>query len=377
MNRPINIFSAGFGKAGNNLHLGVWDRLGAQITAHDTNPARLNPENLPDGAKKMLAASRLVLLEGGPLYLSEAPDVVDVVTSSGHHVDAIEQYLDAADRKDFDAPSAWLLEKPIVSSEKEASKLKALLDAGDLAENGVFVNQTYNASVGAEKMRDIVAQERQNGNPLTSVEVVFYKNRVPDVRAGRFTDPTLGAYGIELPHALDLALTIAGVADHADLSVVENEYRKGIHGVPESEATFVHLTSKDGVDIKMAQGLGPFTMDGSGHMVAHPDSDDNKLGIHRYALARFSDGREAKLSLAPVVGIPNYHTRVEWQDENGGRQELVQDDNTVLRLLGSVATFAQTGDRDAYTRPGMTAHYALDSAAYLDNLRATAREVTV
>jgi predicted dehydrogenase len=365
---PSSVLNIGFGKAGSQLHLNSWRDNGFDIIAHDQNPDRLNPVNFPDAAREMFEAGRLTTV-GNLTSLDRSPDVVDVVTSSGHHVDGIEQFLEVVQTKDLDAPKAWLVEKPVVSDEAEAARLLSLMESGDLNESSMFVNENYNASRGVEALDGLITEEQARGNQLTGVDVVFYKDRVPDVMKGRFTDPTLGAFGIELPHQLAIAYNLAGVTAGDRVDIEQNDYFKTVHGIEHSEATYTVLKTAENVEVRLAQGLGPFTMEADGHMNVADDP-----GIIRYAAVQFADGRSARVKFDPVPGVPRFHSVVEWQDENGESHELTIPDNTVQRVIGSVAAFAASGEREAYTN-GLSVPNAINYSTTLLALRHEARDV--
>lgn len=364
---PHSVLSIGFGKAGNQLHLSSWRDNGFDILAHDQDPGKLERVNLPDAARDMLDAGRLMPVRDLN-SLDRSPDVVDIVTSSGHHVDGIEQFLEVAQTKDLAAPKAWLVEKPVVSDGAEAARLLSLIQSGDLDESSMFVNENYNASRGVEALKGLIAEEKANGNPLTGVDVVFYKDRVPDVLKGRFTDPTLGAFGIELPHQLAIAYNLADVTTGDTVDVEQNDYLKTVHGIEHSEATYTVLKTAEDVEIRLAQGLGPFTMEADGQM---NEADDP--GIIRYATTQFADGRTARVMFDPVPGIPRFHSVVEWQDRNGKNHELTVPDNTVQRVIGSVAAYAAGGEREAYTT-GLSVPNAINYSTTLLALRREARD---
>lgn len=362
-----DVLSVGFGKAGSQLHLPTWRRLGYTVTAYDKNPDKLDVAHFPDAASDEYASGNLRILPGLDTILS-SPDIVDVVTASGNHTDGIEETLHSL--QDFEAqPRAWLIEKPVVSSAEEASRLKQLIESGELFSEQLFVNENYNASVGVEQLHKIISEESAAGNDLTGIDVVFYKDRVPDVLNGRFTDPTLGAYGIELPHQLAIAYNLASVSPESEVRIADNIYYYSVHNVTHSEATYTRILTQMGVEIRLAQGLGPFRMHADGSMIP-----DDEPGIIRYTTAHFADGRNAKVLFDPVPGVERFHSVVEWQDsETGKEHKLIVRDNTVERVLGSVARYAETGEREKYSA-GLSVEDAALYATTLIKLRDTASE---
>lgn len=352
------VLNTGSGKAALQLHLPSWRDLDYSIVAYDPNTDRLDPSKFAPDAKQMHDAGRLRTVTDLN-QLDHSPTVVDVTSASGHHVDAIEAFLDAAKQGDFDSPKAWLIEKPVVSDFVEGNRLKALIESGDIVEDAVFVNENYNASRGLERVKRIIDIEQAAGNPLVGVDVSFNKDRVPDVLAGRFTDPTLGAFGIELPHQLAIAYNLADI-DHDDhVAVKRNDYYKNVHDVAHSEGTYTELQTDGDIKIRLIQGLGPFVMQENGKTIAQDP------GIARFAVARFADGSEAIVQFDPVPGAPRFNSAVEWK----GKHILIPD-NTVQRVIGSVAQYAAGSGREPYAT-GLSVRNAIRYAETLNDLRSS------
>lgn len=359
-NSEKEVLSMGSGKAALQLHLPNWLDEGFSVTAHDKDETRLDPAQFPDAAHQAFLSGRLKT--SSDIYrLKKNPDVLDVVTSSGQHVNALEQFLDMADHRGFGMPKAILIEKPITSSSEETARLQSLIDSGDLNKESIFVNENYNASRGVERVKQIIEEQEALGNGLVGVDVAFSKNRVPDVLAGRFTDPALGAYGIELPHQLAIAYNLVDKVDNDHMKVIQNDYYQNINGVEHSEGTFTELETEDGITIRLAQGLGPFFM--------HPDGAiaDQDPGITRFAVAHFKDGSMAKVLFDPVPGVPRLHSVVEWQDNR-----IIIPDNTLRNVIGSVARYAAGLGRDPNTT-GLSVDAAIDYGESLNLFHMMAR----
>ncbi len=345
------VLTDGFGKAGSVLHLPVWVENGYRVTGHDSNADRLNVANLSDTNRAYFEAGKLALSSS---LADQDPSIVDITTASGHHVEAIEQVLDAGI-----SPDAWLVEKPIDSTAEERQHLLSLLEDGSIDRQKTFVNENYNASAAIENAKKIIAFEAQRDNPVVGVDVVFYKNRVPDVRAGRFTDPTLGAFGIEMPHQVAIAYNLAGVDPSEKIDIIESRYDTNVHNVDGSDATYVVAKTQSGVRIRMAQGLGPFTMDARGTMTEQDD-----VAITRSSTVRLQDGREITIKFDPVPGEKKLHSILEWTDHNGEVHKDDIDDNTLKRVIGGIILFAEQG-----IRPVFASGLSVDNAMkYVDAL---------
>jgi hypothetical protein len=318
------VLTVGLGKAGTELHLPNWTNAGFEVEGYD--PSEAKRDSVKAGDKDITVVDSFT---------------EDITAGSGHHLDALESVSDAI-KAGLEAPKVWLIEKPIYSLKEERFRLEALMQPGGILANPeqVFVNENYNVSYAVEKAQELIEKEKTFGNPVIKVDVVFYKNRIPDVLAGRFVDPGLETFGIEMPHEIAVAYSLAGVAPNEDTTIIESWINKAVHGVEHSEATYVQVKSADGVLIRMAQGLGTFTMDAAGEMV-----DNEKPEIVRYADVTLADGRTIHIDFDPVAGIDRFNSQVVWIDKNSEIQTEVMPDNTIKRVFGLVALNAETGER--------------------------------
>jgi hypothetical protein len=359
MSELSTVLSVGFGKAGHTLHGPNWLNEGRDITAFDADPAKLEVTNLPDRMQTAHAAGRLSTLSTLEELSLENLGIIDVVTASGQHTSSVEQTLQVLEGRGVSgAQLTWLLEKPVVSSGSEAEQLIRLFKDGRLDGEKVFVNENYNASAGVELARAMIGD-----TPVSEVDVVFYKDRVPDVRKGRFTDPVLGAYGIEMPHMVAVGYNLAGFQPNDNTRIIQNQHLKNIHNVPESTGNYTVVEGENGVKLRMAQGLGPYEMDGSGTIVANENP-----GIVRYSTVRLADGRQITVEFDPVAGIDRYTSRVSEYDTKGDvtRSEIVSD-NTLAAVIHGVSEVERTHNQ---SRPPFAEAINVPNAlAYVEAIR--------
>lgn len=277
----------------------------------------------------------------------------------------MQQYLEAATEQNIPLPKAWVIEKPIISGIQELRTLNRLIETYDIDQESVFINENYVASVAIEHIHGVIERQAEQGNPVKSIDVVFFKDRVPDVRRGRFTDPVLGAYGIEMPHQLAAAYLLANIYSHTSTKTLDNIYYTKVNDVEHSEATYTHLRTLTGVDIRIAQGLGPFVMDAAGTITAR----DNPR-ITRYITVTFTDDTTAKIYFDPAPNIERFHSIVSWT-EDGKPQTLHLPDNTVERVFASVVNYVDTGERAEFTE-GLSVISAVNYFTSLQKLRESA-----
>lgn len=346
--RPTLVHEVGGGKAAFQLHGPNWLAVGCELNITDTNQATLTPyrEGVGEVMQTAFKDGRLTFRRLGELALT--PGIVDITTPAGHHVEAIHQTLEELEvRGSVSHELTWFIEKPMTSSPEETAELVDLINAGVLDTRRTFINEHYLASKTLKEVGRLIALEKERGEEtgeqvtVTNVDVVFNKNRVPDVLAGRFTDPLLGSYGIEMPHQLVVGYKLAGVSpQEAKPEIIENHYYEAVHDVPHSEGNYTVLRVSNGVILRMAQGLGPYTMHASGDIVPREDQP-----VERYAEVTLSNGKQILAELGPVAGLSRLQTRITWYDSAGERHQKVMHDNIFRTIMGGIATFAASGIR--------------------------------
>lgn len=349
------LLQVGLGKAGTTLHGSVWDNL------QDHNVTRIGYDADPE--KRLLArATGMIVVDS----LAELPDalagrqldIVDNTTASGQHAASTSAVLEVLEENGI-SPTAWLFEKPLVSNDQEKSDMEAMLAA--IAENnpdaGIFVNENYQALLGLAEARQIIAEQQAKGNDTTDILVKIVKDRVLDVMDGRQTDAKgLGAFGIEAPHLLAVARYLLG--EDLDVrpqseggSIRQNDYVRNIDLIAESEGSLTVFEQEVGGVLKtvtMQQALGPFDYDENNQLVRR-EYGWGGADAERYATVTFQDGSTLKLHFDPIAGEKRYNSKIEFTPAEGNdtavRNEVFED-NSLRRVIGSVAAFAASGGRE-------------------------------
>lgn len=340
--RPDLIHEVGGGQAAFELHGPNWLGVNCDVNLTDANPDVLTPYKggVPDVMRDAYAKGHLTFRRLGEL--AATPGIIDITTASGRHVEAVHQTLEELEICGVSGSQlTWLIEKPVTSSDEERHQLAALFAEGHLDINKTFVNENYLASKGLKYTEMLIAMEIERGTTVNMVDVVFNKNRKPDVDNGRFTDPVLGAYGIEMPHQLAIAYRLAGVsAQEAQPQILHNHHYDEVHGVSNSQGSYTVVQVANGVVIRMAQGLGPYTMQANGDIIPRDDQP-----IERYADVTLSDGRQIRVEFTPVEGLGRSTARVTWQNSEGQWRQEILEDKVWRSVMGGIATFAATGVR--------------------------------
>lgn len=333
----MNVLNIGFGKAAGELHGNIWRDNGFHQFTYDSNPSRLDVATKSERVQAAVAAGQISVVASLE-ELAEAPDILDITTSSGEHLSGLKEGLSVYARFG-QKPRAVLLEKPIVNQD-EMDELDELLAAWEI-EPVTVVNENYLASSGLAALLNINETKAGQGIVPKEIFVSFDKNRVPDVLAGRFTDPVLGAYGIEMPHMVSVANALGGVNPLDKLDVIRNEYKKNVNGILHSESTYVHAVTPRGIDMYLAQGLGPFRMDKDGNT---PSQEIGKQ-IFRFAEVTYTDDSVARVAFAPAPNAPNYHVVISQRDEAGEVMGDPIEDNNMRQVISYVIETAVTGKK--------------------------------
>jgi hypothetical protein len=154
-----------------------------------------------------------------------------------------------------------------------------------------------------------------------------------------------------MPHQLIVAYTLAGETPmNTRPEILENVHYEQALGVPNSQGNFTKIRTGNGVVIRMAQGLGPYTMHANGAIIPRDDQP-----MERHAEVSFADGRGMRIDFSPLKDIPGYFNRITWHDQDGDTKRETIKDDIFRTVMGGIATFSATGVRppfaDAFSVP--------------------------
>lgn len=346
----LNLLVIGGGVAGQRIGTEKWfdesvtGRDPREMRAHIVDPNLPLPEFDLVHTPAALSDGRLTVGRDIP---EGSFDVAYIASTTGTHVEWLDRL------RELPIPQI-IVEKPIASTEAEMAKLNELLAAGLLDEERVSVHESYLLLEGLQWLRRVIERQIYEGNLPKSINVLSAKDRTPDVRAGRTgNEPALGAYGVEFPHTHAAASFLADVELDDNKLLQRNDYYQAVNGDPASEATYTEFRTEQDVTVRVAQGLGPFTMTQLGGMIpnSHP-------GITREAEVTFADGRRVHLDVQPAVDSkaqtrlrPYRHTTLTHYDADNVRisKEIVPDfpfksmlEGVLARLDGHDAPLLET-----------------------------------
>jgi hypothetical protein len=367
------VLIVGFGNAGQRLHANTavdgGDYPDVTTVAYDPDPNKL--AFLFDASRERLSGAH----ESGRLILAREiavrpADVVVIASSPGTHVQAIEEVLDAYAKAGFSAPKAWGIEKAIVSTPDEKKWLMSLLEeGGPLNPDDVFVNETRILSLALHKAAGRARELESSGRSIVAVDALTQKNRIPQVKAGRFSGRP---FDVESPHALVAAQTLAGVQLGPD-SIDRNILYTNIDGTPQSEGTYTRL-HMGALTVQLAQGLGEFTMDYDGNMFRNQNPD-----TVRTVQATFDNGDRVRVRFDPIADMPQYTSTFEHVNGYGAPVTPYEVFPEIPTKVLMDALLRHARGEDAGLPPGARIEPALvtaelliamnDSAVRIDNAR--------
>lgn len=300
MSKKYTILVCGYGKIG-TIKAALWRQLGAVVYVYDKSVASVGRAQ-----KDGYVADSLERLSSRGLPQN---CIIDISVPAGWHIAALRDAL----RVCGDCP-AVLIEKPIASRPEELAELQQLRqESGDMPT--LFLDESYYVSQGLAKMKAAI-QERVAASSIARIDVDFFKNRVLDVYAGRFTDEYLGAYGVEVSHML-ACLKYLGF-DQGRL--VKNQYYTNVLDESASEGVLCEYKLKD-VSIRLTEILGPFRIHHeTGDFLPHADP----APVRRVVIA-FRDGSNMCLEFDPVPGIQRYRSRLTTTVNGATQSELIAD----------------------------------------------------
>jgi hypothetical protein len=338
----MDVLVVGYGKIG-RIKAFIWQSLGRNVYVYDTNPAK-NVQLVADGFTP----------HGGHTYAHDL--VVDISTPASYHVSSLAWVLEHV----MPEPRTVLVEKPLVSDEAEERALHALLSAAGNAayKNKIVVNESYYLS---SALGFVVDDIRSRSLQIIEAHIELSKNRMQDVRNGRFVDENLGSLGIELPHMIAMAQELGFGLDELSIKSVSVFSKNERH----NEGFRIKLRS-DGVPVVLESYLGDFRMLG----------DDvwrsNDMPIRTLTVT--TNGRAYKVFFDPVPDIERYKAKICTYGPDGGALETtIIDDNHLRTHLNKI----HLGAKAPYVDPLLEVDNSLEITKFILELKARASYKTV
>lgn len=268
----------------------LWLRLGCAVYVYDNNASQMQQILRTD--------SRLKPFDS---HLDNDIDLVDISTPNDQHAICLRWTFET-----IPDIKTVLIEKPICSNAEDKVLIEDLLHKNNKAL--VYVNETYFWSDGLKWIR---ARLRHDHDQITDISINLSKNRLADLKNGRFFDHDLESYGIELPHAyailqtLDFSLDALVVEKNINYKSQTNLSNQGLS-----------LQLKDDQDrfIQVFSFLGNFRVV-DGHIM--------KNHLERSVRIKTKNGREYKVEFDPAPGLDRYKSRITVDEKT----EFIVDDN--------------------------------------------------
>ena len=294
----------GFGKIG-RIKSSLWKELGFRVTIADTNPAH-EKEALILGYEFTDDFS----------CLETQLSILDISTPAGTHFDVLK---DALNQLQF-LPETIIVEKPFASSQEELENFLALLKdpVYPRLADCLFINEQYYSSSTLKRVYELLDNEH-----IESIAVDLSKNRITDTKeAGRFFDYTLGAFGIELPHALAvldvLGIDVASLKNSVSVRYIESTD-------PLNQAAFVSGEVQNS-RILLSSHLGSFSVANDNEIVVE-NSLTRKIVIH-------TSTRLFDITLDPHPSLARFFAHIQVSSKDGAMliDEVVFDDHLKAHL---------------------------------------------
>ncbi len=177
------IILIGYGKVG-RIHQKYLKKYGGNVIIVDRDKSKIK------GEKNAFLDFKEAMKEFKNL---EKPFLYDICTDTSQHFPVFKKIVS----KDNNANI--LIEKPIVNSEKQIKQIQEILKKNPSVH--VFVNENY---LFSKILKRTLEEMKKNSFKRYDIYIEFSKNRIPDMKKGRFVDKKLNALGIEGPHIISM-----------------------------------------------------------------------------------------------------------------------------------------------------------------------------
>lgn len=299
----MDVLVIGYGKIG-GIKARIWRSLGRRVIVYDVEARKLD-QALSDGFETFNSA-----------YTLKTDLIVDISTPATFHLESLKWVLDTLPS----LPRVILIEKPLASNPEELLALEALFSDESMAvKQRIIVNESYYLSSALKHLADLLREEKQN---IQAISIELSKNRLEDVSAGRFTDPHLGALGIELPHMIAL---LQGLGIDLENLTVEKASIFKVQDNEHNEGFKLELRHK-GTAIVLESYLGNFR-------IGEHDLSTSNYEVIR-CLEAATDQAIYKVEFDPVQGVERYKSRVSILDSYGKTRKTIvlHDDHLTSHL---------------------------------------------
>ena len=335
----MHVLIIGYGKIG-RIKARIWAAHGHRVTVHDIDPLRL-ADARDDGFEAFDKVND-----------AAQTGIVDISTPASFHLPALKWALNILPS----LPRVILIEKPLVSSQSELVEFKEFLQYHNpAAASRIAINESYYASSAA---RNVLEQLRRGGCAIQAINIELSKNRLTDVFGGRFTDPHLGIFGIEVPHTLALlqhfgiGLESLIIKDVCIFRRAEDIHNEGIR---------LSLTY-EGIDISLESYLGDFKVTENG-------VEDNKTTRSAQIV---TDDKSYLIEFDPVPDAERYVSRINVSKDSRHIDTILMEDDHMSCHLKHVSAMESIGQGEYFA-----VNNAITISEMLLRLKGQARYCTI
>lgn len=215
-------------------------------------------------------------------------DVIDISTSSGTHIDVLNNFL----KRDIKF-RVIIVEKPLFSSLKEYYDLCNLIRIYPDISKKIFVNEQYYFSKTFKKLIKKISNDE-----LIGIKIEMSKNRINDVLINnRFFDQSLEVLGVEYPHMI-------AVLDCIGINIENLKIKSSIKYVDKTlrynQSIFTDIEHEN-ISISLISSLGTIHSNMSCKCIETP--------IRRLHIIT-KNNSSIEITYDPVPNLPRYYSSV-------------------------------------------------------------------
>lgn len=315
----MKVLVVGYGRMG-RIKSALWRSLKCTVYVYDPDPVAII-KALNDGYQ---AFEKLK---------STDEIIADICSPADNHVTSLEWLVSR-----YANMSKILIEKPLASSSTEIEDINRLVSNNPNLKPKIVLSESYYSSAALVELRKHLADFAE----IKKIIIELSKNRLNDIKSGRFYDNNLEAIGIEVPHAIAILQSLDVNLDnlinarsilHSKNNEKSNQYYELIHdGKPK---------------IQIVSSLGDF--------VPGIEQVANSVIMRRVIIE--TEMNILSLEFDPVMGLPRYYSKIKIYENGKTILSETVADNHLLSHLKKVLTSKK-----------LSPHLGLDNAILISEL---------
>ncbi len=346
-------------------HRGGFEKVGVHHQfVFDDNPANFSTPPIQEGVAR---GYYTVVSNLGAL--TTVPNILDIASTSSAQTLTALQKAKAVYGDNYERLQALLIQNPGQDADKKHG-LISFLNFHKLGPKTIVQNED-SASEAVRQVQEFTARQKAAQNKLRGVDVVYYKKLVPEDKDNRYEGLITDPYAEAFQRMVSIAQDLAGAGSNRKFTVGTNNHLKTIDGIPGNEATYVTGKIQKGPFVRLAQGLGMFSIYADGKMWRHNDP-----GEWYSATAIYKNGSWARAILGPVPHVSDMQaTKVTFFEDYKFGREVVLNDDPLQTIIEGVADLALTGEKSEVMKR-LSIKRMSQASEFLDTIRKSAKVIT-